>query len=299
MIYVLRFCLMLLALLFTGCAAVNGAVAADTAPDPDRGPVYAYVNDRPVYAADITAQINALPYYQRQQLSTQPGGIQAFVDDFLTARLVADEARAQGVESTDTYQRKLATAAEQILLETYMQVLINRVAAPNDSEVEAYYRLNIANFTRPAAVTLMFVQVADSATADRVYAEAQAGADFAALVARSSLAADSVTTLQEGNLPAGLRSTLAATPDSGICPPFATAPGTIYVFKKLSATPAAVVPVDEVRDSARQAAFREKVSLYMQVYLETLKRDHPFRIIGTVPPLAPAAARPAGDDHGN
>lgn len=265
-----------------GCATTGGAVASPPPLDPARGPVYAYVNDQPVYVGDIDAQINALPPYQRQQLSRQPEKLQAFVEDFLTARLVADEARAEGVDATDTFQRKLREAADQLLVEQYMQVLFTRVPPPTDTEVRIYYRDNLADFTRPAAMRLMFVLVGDSATADKVYREAQGGADFAVLQARYSSSPDSLTVLQVDNLPEALRAPLAALPVNGIMAPFPTTPTSIYVFKKMENIPLQLMPFEEVRETVRQAAYRERVTLFMTAFLEKLKSEHPFRILGTV-----------------
>lgn len=268
--------------LCAGCATTGGNAGAAAAPE--NGPVYAYVNDQPVYAADIVAQINALPPYQRQQLLSQPERLQSFIDDFLTARLVADEARAAGLEASDTYQRKLRAAADELLVEQHMQMLFTRVVPPTDTEVLAYYHQNMADFTRPAAVRALFIQAADSATADRAYREAKGGADFAGLQAKYSTSSESLTVLQLDNLPPALREAFAALPVGGIMPPFPTG-SSIYVFQKQAAIPMQLMTFTEVRDNARQAAYRERVSLYMTAYLETLKRDHPFRLVGTVQQL--------------
>lgn len=276
-----------------GCATTGGAIAAADTADAARGPVYAYVNDQPVYAADIVEQVNALPPYQRQQLLSQPERLQSFIDDFLTARLVADAAREAGMETSDTYQRKLRAAADELLVEQYMQLLFTRVAPPTDTEVAAYYHENINDFTRPAAVRAQFIQANDSATADKAYREARGGADFAALQAKYSTSDDSLTVLQLDNLPPGLRAAFAALPVNGILPPFPTGTS-IYVFRKQEDIPLQLIPFSEIRDRARQAAYRERVSLYMTAYLENLKRERPFRVVGSVQQLGRDGA---GDEN--
>lgn len=276
-----------------GCATTGGAVASPPPLDPARGPVYAYVNDQPVYAEEIAEQINTLPLYQRQQLLSQPERLQSAIDDYLTARLVADAARAAGLETGDTYQRKLRAAANELLVEQYMQMLFARVAPPTDTELQAYYRENLADFTRPAAVRVLFIQTEDSATADRVYREARGGANFAALQAKYSPGADSITVLQLDNLPPALRAPLVALPVDGVLPPFPTGQS-IYVFQKQADIPMQIMPFAEVRDNVRQAAYRERVSLYITACLETMKRDHPFRVVGTLQQLGRTA-----DENGN
>ncbi len=269
-------CLLLLTLLTAGCATTGTTPAVA----PDRGEVYAYVADRPVYTAELQEALEALPPYQRQAIATQPALREQFIDDYLTRCLVARVARDQGVDRSDTFARRRATFEDDLLLELYMNDLIARVAPANDSDALAYYDAHRGDFSRPAAVRLEYVQVADTATADSVYAQAQAGTAFALLQARHSLSGESETTLPVDNLPAALREPLTALAVDGIMPPYATAPGTIYVFRKRADIPAESIPFAEVSDAVHKAAWREKVTLVVTVHLEQLKRERPFRLVG-------------------
>lgn len=272
-----RICgMLLLALLTAGCTTTGTAPAVT----PADGEIYAYVADRPVYAAELQEALDALPPYQRQAIAAQPALREQFIDDYLTRCLVSQVAREQGVDRSDTFARRRATFEDDLLLELYMNGLIARVAPASDSDALAYYDTHRGDFSRPAAVRLEYVQTADTATADSVYAQARAGVPFALLQARHSLSGESETTLPVENLPAALREPLTALAVDGIMPPYATAPGTIYVFRKRADIPAESIPFAEVSDAVRKAAWREKVTLVVTVHLEQLKRDRPFRLVG-------------------
>lgn len=92
---------------------------------------------------------------------------------------------------------------------------------------------------------------------------------------------DSVTALQIDNLPPEVHGQISNLTSDGIFMPYSTAKG-VYIFKKLSTTPLQILPLDEVRDAVRQAAHREKVQSFLAAFVETLKRDHPIRVVGSI-----------------
>ncbi|WPC05111.1 peptidyl-prolyl cis-trans isomerase [Pseudomonas benzenivorans] len=59
-----------------------------------------------------------------------------------------------------------------------------------DADAEAYYRRHLAQYRNVARVQAAHIRLADQASADRVYAELQAGLDFDEAVRRYSLAED-------------------------------------------------------------------------------------------------------------
>ncbi|MEO4047951.1 peptidylprolyl isomerase [Pseudomonas sp. CAU 1711] len=63
-------------------------------------------------------------------------------------------------------------------------------AKVSDADAEAYYRANLRQYRNVAAVQAAHILLADQASADRVYAELQAGLDFDEAVRRHSLAED-------------------------------------------------------------------------------------------------------------
>lgn len=262
-------------------AAASAANVPDTRPDPARGPVYAYVNEVPVYSQEVAARINELSPEQYRQMTALPNGIQGFIDDYLTTRLVIERARGLGLENSDTFVRRLREAADQILLETYMQVLVKGVPQPTDAELDVYYRLHLADYTQPESLQLMYALVSDTALAEQVYRRARNGADFEALRAESSLTADSIATLSVSGLSPDIREAMLALAVGDYFPPYPTRQG-IYVFRKLAVLPTRILPLNEVSDDVRRSARREKVQAFTDAYLESLKRDYPIRIVGTV-----------------
>jgi len=259
---------------------IAGSAISGNAESPDSA-VYAFVGDKPVYCSEIDERINELAPSQRQQLRTQPDSLQVFIDNVLTDRMVNDAAAGLKLETTDTYSRKLRAASDKILRDLYVEMLINQIARPTEAELGVYYRLHLADFTRPPTIQLTYVLVGDVATANRVYREAKAGAAFDALQTTWSITTDSVTALQVDNIPVEMHAQLANLANDGIFMPYITAKG-VYVFKKISLTPLQIMSLDEVRDAVRQAAHREKVQLFLAAFLETLKRDHAVRVVGSI-----------------
>lgn len=252
----------------------------------DTGAIYAFVNEKPVYTVEIIDRINELPHADRQRIMTQAGVAQAFVDNVLVDKMITEAAVGLNLESTETYARKLRAAGDKILRELYVARLIGQVAEPTGAELDAHYRLHLADFTSPATIHLTFILVGDVATANRIYREAKGGAAFDALRSTWSITTDSVTTLQIDNLPPEMHGQLAGLATDGIFMPYATAKG-VYIFKKLSTAPLRIMPLDEVRDAVRQAAHREKVQTFLAAFLETLKRDNPVRVVGSIQLNAP------------
>ena len=268
------------------CYLLSGLMSFATFALADTGAIYAFVNEKPVYTAEIIDRINELPLADRQRVVTQSGAAQAFVENVLVDKMITEAAAGLNIESTETYARRLRAAGDRILRELYVERLISRVAPPTEAELGAYYRLHLADFTRPATIQLTFVLVGDVATANRIYREVKGGAAFDALRTTWSITTDSVTILQVDNLPPEMHGQLAGLAADGIFLPYVTTRG-VYIFKKLSTTPLRIMPLDEVRDAVRQAAHREKVQRFLAAFLETLKNQNPVRVVGSIQLNAP------------
>lgn len=159
----------------------NAASGETSVIKPEQASVYAFVGEKPVHVTEVAERINELPALQRQQLTTQPAALKAYIDNVLVDRLITDAAMGLELEATEAYERKLRLARERILRELYIDKLSGQVPQPTEAELNSYYRLNLANFTRPASIRMKFVLVGDLAAANRIYREAKGGADFDAL----------------------------------------------------------------------------------------------------------------------
>lgn len=277
--------LLLGALVLAGCTATGTAVTAageaEPAPAADR-PIFAYVGDQPVYRAELLAEIDKLPYYYQLQLEDQPAQRQKFVDNYLTSRLMLQEAQALHLDETDTFTARLAEVRRELLMEYYTQYLVTMVPLPGEAEVAEYYQQNPDEFRRPTGILLAYLLVGDRATADRLAQQLKSGANFEAVLARESQATDTMVFLSETQLAREpeLKTAVGTLTPGRISVPFSRDGNSWYLFKKLENVPSGLVPLDECRDQARQQAHKRKVSLFITAYVEKLKRDHPFRFVG-------------------
>jgi parvulin-like peptidyl-prolyl isomerase len=267
-------------------SAVAASTTTATAPATPAVPgdtVYAYVGDAPVMVSEVISRINALPPDEFQRIASQPDGIGNFINQYLTVRLVVAQTHGLGIEATETYARRMKLAADQTLFDLYLRRLMEGVPQPTEAEMDVHYRLNLAAYSRPATVTLKYVllQANQTELAAQIQREAVQGTDFDLLVRRFSIISDSVTTLAAPAIEAEIREAMVLLPVGGVFPPFTTAQG-IYVFKKIAGEPARIQSYAEVKESVRQALHREKVQSFVATYLETIKRDHPIRVVGTV-----------------
>jgi parvulin-like peptidyl-prolyl isomerase len=245
--------------------------------------VYAYVGDAPVMVSEVVSRINALPPDDFRRLASQSNGLRDFIDQYLTVRLVVEQTQGLGIESTETYARRMKLAADQTLFDLYLRRLMEGVPPPTEAEMDVHYRLNLAAYSRPAMVTLKYVLLRpeQAELAAQIQREAVQGTDFDLLVRRFSIISDSVTTLAAPAIEAEIREAMVLLPVGGVFPPFTTAQG-IYVFKKIAGEPARILSYAEVKESVRQALHREKVQSFVATYLETIKRDHPIRVVGNI-----------------
>lgn len=271
--------------------SLDTAIGTTTVAELYQGAVYAYLDDKPIYASEIAERINGLSDADRRQLTSVSGSLKAFVDTILVDKLIVSEAAGLNLESTDTYARKMRAASEKIQRDLYVEMLIGRVAPPTETELGVYYRRHLTEYTRPAAVQMMYVLVGDLETANRVYREAKGGAVFHALQATWSITSDSITTLGVDNLPVEMHEQFATLAGDGIFMPYATTKG-VYIFKQIASSPLQIMSLDEVRDTVRQAAHLEKVQAFLAAFREALTRDHSVRIVGSI--TQNAAPTPGG-----
>jgi peptidyl-prolyl cis-trans isomerase C len=109
------------------------------------------------------------------------------VNQMIDNRLIAKEAAAKGLESSDDYKRMLAEARVNILANLYQRKVL--AEGLTDAKVEAFFKANQKQFAQKK-IHASHIQVKDEATAKQVLAEAQKpGADFAALAKKHSQAA--------------------------------------------------------------------------------------------------------------
>lgn len=157
----------------------SGAVLAETAApaSPAGDPVVATVNGQPIHLStlkDAAAELPAAAHSMSPQ-QLYPMLLEQVID----GRALVIEARKTGLDKDPAVQRAVK-AAEDRALET---ALLHKEIAPqiSDAAVKARYEKDIANKPGPEEVHARHILVSDEATAKKIIAELDKGADFAKL----------------------------------------------------------------------------------------------------------------------
>jgi len=130
------FCAIALLLTLSPALAAGGEP-----PPPKEEGVVATVDDLPIHDWEVMQAINSTPLQAYAgQLNTSDQGRrvkQAFLENLVNQRLLYLEAKAQGLEKTDSYRTRLKAWETQALADLYTRDFFNRRGKISDAEVEA------------------------------------------------------------------------------------------------------------------------------------------------------------------
>ncbi|HSO01636.1 MAG TPA: SurA N-terminal domain-containing protein, partial [Gaiellaceae bacterium] len=139
---------------------------------------------------------------------------------------------------------------------------VTRGVKVTDAEVEKYYADNKAQYSQPESREVRHILVKTKAKADDLYAQLQAGGDFAALAKQHS--EDTGSKANGGKLT--------------ISKPVKTEFG-FHIIQPLSDTkPAKVTPLKDVKDSIKQQLEQTKKNEAMTKWVDELKKEYEDKV---------------------
>jgi peptidyl-prolyl cis-trans isomerase C len=153
----------------TGLAMIAPARAVD-APDP----IVAKVGTDVIRLSDVTAAVQTLPPQARQMPSDQI--MPKVLDQLVDTRVLALEARKEGIDKDPGVQRTLRDVQERTLVSAMLEKDVGPLV--NDAAVKARFDKDVS--TRPVVqeVHARHILVDDEATAKKIIAELKKGGDF-------------------------------------------------------------------------------------------------------------------------
>lgn len=169
---------------------------------------------------------------------------------------------------------------------------VTRGVKVTDAEVEKYYADNKAQYSQPESREVRHILVKTKAKADDLYAQLQAGADFAALAKQhsedtGSKANGGKLTISKGQTVAPFDKTAFLLEKNEISKPVKTEFG-FHIIQPLSATkPAKVTPLKDVKDSIKQQLEQTKKNEAMTKWVDELKKEYEDKVsyaVGFNPP---------------
>lgn len=169
------------ACLVSACSV--GAVWAQSASTPATGdPILAKVNGQPVHLSDVREAVGHLP---QRAMSIPPQTLYPLVlNKIVDSMALAAEARRTGIDKDPEVQHRVAEAEQQALA----TALLEKGVAPliTDAALRARYAADIASKPPEDEVHARHILVNDEATAKKIIAELDRGADFATLAKQDS-----------------------------------------------------------------------------------------------------------------
>ena len=178
----------------------------------------------------------------------------------------------------------------------------------SDAQVEAYYAKNKAQYSQPESREVRHILVKTKAKADALYAQLQAGGDFAALAKANSEDTGSKEnggklTISRGQTVAPFDKVAFELKLNEISKPVKTEFG-YHVIQALGPVkPAKVTPLKDVKAAIEQQLVQAKKNEKMTAWVDDLKKDYKDKItyaIGfTPPPTATAGTSTAATTSGD
>ena len=175
----------------TGSAPAAGKPVTQAAP---ADPVVAKVDGNPIMLSDLVIAAQALGQEARgmPRQTLYP----MLLDQLISGRALAKEARRTGLDQDPAVRRQLQAAEDQ----TLEQALLHKELDPRltDAAVRARYEKDIAGKPGEEEVHARHILVADEAAAKKIIADLKKGGDFAAL--SSQFSTDTGAAAQGGDL---------------------------------------------------------------------------------------------------
>ncbi len=159
------------------------ASAQDTQPEPGRDPVVAIVAGDEIHLSEVVDSKSQLP--QQYQSMPMEAMFPSLVERVIDIRLVAREARANGLADDPDVRRELARIENQIISQVFLTRQIE--AMITEEEVQSRYDEHIAALPPDEEISARHILLETEEDALAVIASLQGGADFIELAAEKSI----------------------------------------------------------------------------------------------------------------
>ena len=159
------------------------ASAQQAQPEPGQDPVVATVAGDAIRLSEVVDSKSQLP--QQYQSMPMEAMFRALVERVIDIRLVAREARANGIADDPDVRRELAQIENQIISQVFLTRHIDAIIT--DEEVQARYDEHIAALPPDEEISARHILLVTEEDALAVIASLGEGADFIELAAEKSI----------------------------------------------------------------------------------------------------------------
>jgi parvulin-like peptidyl-prolyl isomerase len=228
--------------------------------------------------------------------------------EIIAARVLAEQAREEGLDQAPEYRQQLVLTAETLLASTLLNRRVRERAVVTPEDVERFFAANKARYVTPASARLAHIVCASKEQADEVLSRAKGGEPFDELAKSYSL--DTATKDKGGVIETPLTESGDHVPGIGKDPalhavlwqldagviheePYQSAKGweIIKVVEKQAAREPALPDVRNEVEADTRAARQQEVT---QQYLQELLKTHNVQFFPNAFSAAFPATQPAG-----
>lgn len=162
---------------------IGVAFASTAAPVAEKNPVVARVNGVEIYLTDVEEARSRLPERFRQGPIEGVFGI--LVNTLIDSKIMAAEARKQGIADDPEFKRRMAMVTEQVLERSLLTRHLERVLT--DDMLKKAYAGMVKNMGNKKEIRARHILLKTQKEAKAVIAELNKGADFAELAKKKSI----------------------------------------------------------------------------------------------------------------
>ena len=236
-----------------------------------------------IYESDVMNDAKRMPEEMRSSFLAKPESVAQMVEAMYVRRAMATTARSVGLADQPDIAAAIKFATDKVLSDAYLQKF-NDQHRPDtkliDAQVKAVYAAKKDTFKAPEQVHVAHILVMDKddaagkAKAEKLLAEAQAGADFAKLAKDNS--SDASSAVKGGDL--GLVSHGKMVPEFEQAAFALDKPGQLsavvksqfgyHVIKLIEKKPARIQSLDEVRPELEKQYIQQSLQTARQAEVE-------------------------------
>ncbi|MEA3347434.1 MAG: peptidylprolyl isomerase [Pseudomonadota bacterium] len=260
---------------FLVLAITIGSLPVTAATDA-ADPVVAEIGSEKLTLSQFQAELDKLPPNLKQMASDKKMQ-KEFLEQLATSRLLYQEGVKQGLTKDPVIKAQIDEATRKIVLSALLQREIeNRIKAPSPAEVNQYYLTHADEFQQEKQVRARHILIKDEKEAEKLVAELQKGADFAALARDNSTCPSAA---QGGDLGFFARNRMVkefadaafSLKKDEICTPVKTKFG-YHIIQVTEIKEESTRPLDEVRTTIENKLTQEKKSQVFKEYVDGLKK---------------------------
>ncbi len=243
----------------------------------EEGKVLATIDGETITVQEFNNELDKIPMNMKMLVASQSGK-RNFLDRMVVKRLLLREAKKEDIDKDKQFQDRLSDIREQLLIESLLKKKVNIADKIPDDEVKKYYEAHKEEFKKEAEIHTRQILVKTEGEAKEIQTRLAKGEDFAELAKKYSI--DPSAKQTGGDIGFHPKGTLIPeyeqvafkmTKEGQVSAPVKTQLG-YHIIKLEGVKPAQYMPLEQVKDFAKQKMAQEKQTETIEKYIEELKK---------------------------